>query len=82
MPNKISEVSADELNTLEKRLTWLETKEGRIDYSLIQKNEGDNNIKVNICLLSLQQDEIITVKISKKITALEVLDQIATMYAI
>lgn len=54
MPNKISEVSADELNTLEKRLTWLETKEGRIDYSLIQKNEGDNNIKVNICLLSLQ----------------------------
>ncbi len=38
IPLKIINTPAEQLNTLHRRLTWLECKIGRIDYSLIPHN--------------------------------------------
>lgn len=42
----------------------------------------ENNVKISISLLSLKDDENINVRISRKMTVLEVLDMVAEMYKI
>ena len=46
---------------------------GRIDYSLLPKDESENSIKVNVHLLSLKEDDYITLFINKNTTVQEVI---------
>ena len=74
MPVKLSEATPiEELNTLGRRLTWLDSDMGRIDYSLLAKPEIERNFKVQIHLMSLKEDENLSILISKTTTVQEVI---------
>ena len=56
----LAESPVDELDSLSRRLIWLDCQMGRIDYSILPKRdslEQEKKIKINISLMSLKNDE-------------------------
>lgn len=82
MASQIAEAEKEELDGLERRLAWLDCKMGRIDYSVMPKEENIKLTKVNIHMMSLHEDDYQAVYIHKHTTVQEVIEELSVAFKI
>ena len=81
MSSQIALAETEELSTLERRLTWLDCKMGRIDYSIMPKEEN-RNYKIKVVMPTVKEDKSVPIGISKNTTVQEVVEDVAVYFKV